>query len=329
MDKTPDNQRPVRILAATNASYATPLCVMLVSVACNLGKNRRLEIYIIDSGISARDRENIAASLRANRRGFREEDVHWLALDLTPIRDMVVDDHLSVETYSRLLAPDLLPADCDRILYLDCDLVAIKDVAEIYDAITDQKIVLAVQDIGIPFVDDPGGVFNYIELGISPDRPYFNGGVLGINMRRWREKEISKRILEYLRRYKDQIHYHDQGGMNAILHDEWGQLDLIWNQCTYPILHPEIWARAGYKRADWARVRDHAAIIHYSGSEKPWNIRRINKPRGIFFFRYFNKTAYRGTIKEPCPETIFGYRIYFFLWRMVRKIVYALRGLPP
>ena len=41
-----------------------------------------------------------------------------------------VDQHLSVETYYRLIIPEIMP-DYYKILYLDCDMVADHDVAEL------------------------------------------------------------------------------------------------------------------------------------------------------------------------------------------------------
>jgi lipopolysaccharide biosynthesis glycosyltransferase len=326
MDNPLQSPGTIRILSAANSAFAMPLAVMLVSVAANLDSSRRLVIYVMDSGLSARDRDNIAASLRANRPGFREGDLHWLALDPAQIGQLPVTRHVSADVYSRLLAPGLLPPDCDRVLYLDSDLVALADVASVYDMISDRKIVWAVHDVGIPLVSSPSGVFDYAELGIPATARYFNSGVMGINLKRWRREKVTERVFDYLHRSQGSVDYWDQGGLNAILHDEWAPLDLVWNQTTHSILHPEIWSAAGYARADWGRVRDHAAIIHFSGGDKPWKLRRVNKPRGLFFWRYFDKTVYRGTMRRPYLESLVGYRAYFFLWQKVRRLIYALRG---
>ena len=45
---------------------------------------------------------------------------------------LFVDQHLSVETYYRLIILEIMP-NYHKILYPDCDMVADRDVAELYD----------------------------------------------------------------------------------------------------------------------------------------------------------------------------------------------------
>lgn len=44
----------------------------------------------------------------------------------------------SVETYYRLIIPEIMP-DYYKILYLDCDMVADHDVAELYDSGSERR----------------------------------------------------------------------------------------------------------------------------------------------------------------------------------------------
>lgn len=63
-------------------------------------------------------------------------------------RKLFVDQHLSVETYYRLIIPEIMP-DYHKILYLDCDMVADHDVAELYDLDLKGAVIGAAKDIDV------------------------------------------------------------------------------------------------------------------------------------------------------------------------------------
>jgi lipopolysaccharide biosynthesis glycosyltransferase len=165
-------------------------------------------------------------------------------------------------------------------------------------------------------VSDEKGVFNYRSLGISADRPYFNAGVLLMNLRLWREEKLSDRIFDYLRSHGDAIHFWDQGGLNAVLHDRWNELPPFWNQ-TRGILFPEIWVEKGLQMEDWRRAQDQPKIIHFTGPAKPW-LRGMHRPGYSYFFRYFERTPYRSLYQSPVAERILGYHRYFAIWHFFR-----------
>ena len=124
--------QPVRVLCAANANYAVPLCVMLVSLVDNLAKNRGLEIFILARDFPKEKRQDVERSICAIRPDFELKDLHWIAPGLTLPEGLHLDGHLTVDTCSRLLAPEVLPEDCDRVLYLDSDMVVRADVSELF-----------------------------------------------------------------------------------------------------------------------------------------------------------------------------------------------------
>lgn len=55
---------------------------------------------------------------------------------------------MSVETYYRLIIPEIMP-NYHKILYLDCDMVADHDVAELYDFDLKGAVIGAAKDIDV------------------------------------------------------------------------------------------------------------------------------------------------------------------------------------
>jgi lipopolysaccharide biosynthesis glycosyltransferase len=303
----------VRILCAANAAYAGPLSAMLVSLLINFAPDRKLDIYVIATNIPEEDRQKIEASLRHNRPDFDLGSLHWLFPDMGLLRGLHVDKWIDLETYGRLLAPLVLPEDCDKVLYLDSDMVILSDVSVLYDSLNDNAMVHAARDQFVGVVSDSTGVFNYEALGIPPRTPYFNAGVLLINLRRWRQENVTGRAFDYLKQYQSAVQCWDQGALNALLHHDWTEIDPAWNQ-TNAIFYPERWKAWGNSIADWKKTRDHPKIVHYTTGEKPWL--GDTRPRYSYFFNYLDKTGYRDTFQGPRLERIIGFRLNYLLWRM-------------
>ena len=293
-----------------------PLCVMLTSVVEHFSEGRDLIVHIISNDATAQDREKVRESIAMVRPDLEHVELHWYAIDASVLEKLPLKAvHLSRDTYARLFAPYLLPATCERAIYLDCDLVVMADIAELFDSTANDGTVLhAVHDVDCPYVSSEGGVFDYEKRGIPPDTRIFNGGVLVMDLKSWRERDLTSPMLEYAERYGSQIHWADQGVMNAFLHHDWTPLDPRWNQLT-GILHEDKWLANGYSRQEWLRTKNDPYIVHFSGPYKPWGARRRYISRRIFFYRQLQKTVFRNTVpRYPYLEFLLGCRIYYHLW---------------
>jgi lipopolysaccharide biosynthesis glycosyltransferase len=317
-------KQPVTVACAANEGYVIPMTVMLTSIVCNLNPDRDMDIYIIESDIQSGQREKIETSILQNKKNQRV-DIHWLKLDKSLIDDLPVAGHvghITSETYARLLAPDLLPATCHRLVWLDCDVVVLADISALHDVDDDGQTVAAVSNVVHPYVSSPlyGStvVFNHAELGIPATNRYFQAGVMVVNLDLWRQRNISLRTLHYLKEHQEKVIYHDQGGLNAILHDQWFRLDQRWNQ-TAAVLEPEFWTSPAYSKEEWIKTKNDPFIVHFAGADKPWHP-GSKRPRASFFCRYFNKTLFKDDLKLFTLESKIGFRNYVILWKAKKKM---------
>jgi lipopolysaccharide biosynthesis glycosyltransferase len=225
-----------------------------------------------------------------------------------------------------LFAPELLPKSCERVIYLDCDLVVLRDIAELNNSVDGEHTVAAVSGVLYPYVSSLNGpakpiVFNYADLGIPASNRYFQCGVMVINLQLWRQQNVTFRVINYLETHKEDVVYLDQGGLNAVLYDQWSRLDQRWNQ-TGAIFFPERWASPAYSLDEWHRTKNDPFIVHYDGGHKPWNA-GFRRPRASFFYKYLKKTHFKRQHKIPAVallEGVIGYKCYFFLWRSAKPI---------
>ncbi len=247
---------PITIISAANRLYAMPLAVMMTSVVCNAKSGRDIDFYIIESDIDREMREKVEASVRQNKADTYQVTFHWITLDAEMVKNLPGAGHvahITPDTYAKVLAPDLLPASCHRAISLDSDLVVLADVADLlFDALDDQHTVAAVSNVFFPYVSSPflntsiPVVYNYEELGIPATKPLSPGRRLGDQRRSMAGNGKSRRGSSSIwRRIESKVYFHDQGGLNAILFDQWHRLDQRWNQ-TSTILQPEHWKAPAY-----------------------------------------------------------------------------------
>ncbi len=150
----------------------------------------------------------------------------------------------------------------ERVLFLDADLLVMRDVAELWETPLDERVLAAAPDAAVPLCSAPRGVKGWQALGIPHDAAYFNCGVLLIHLGRWRERNVTQRALRYFENTREPIDFLHQEALNAVLWDDWKRLDPRWNLLA---------SRAGRSfdrsgREDWKRP----GIVHFAGRMKPW-----------------------------------------------------------
>ncbi|MBP1933014.1 glycosyltransferase family 8 protein [Ammoniphilus resinae] len=234
----------INIVTAANDRYAGHLAVMLYSLLKNKISPLPVTIYIIDSQISSQNK-----SLLNNTVEKFDSKIIYLTINSTIYERFKTFKHISKETYYRISIPDLLDRDIEKAIYLDSDLVVVEDITALWNHTIDSFFIGAVKDAGLKRSRNS-------ELFIPKNSNYFNAGVLILNLNKWREFNITNKIINFIKDNSERIVYPIQDPMNAILHDQWLILDKRWNY--QPYLH---------KRNPQIKP----AIIHYCGPKKPWN----------------------------------------------------------
>ena len=242
----------VRIACAVNRSYLLPLAVMLRSLQAHLRPQYKCELYLLHTGIPDQSLAVIPSTI----------ETHSILLSKEQMSGAPRAARFPHEASAPLLLPDLLPPAVERVLFLDADLLVMRDVAELWETPLDGRVVGAVGDAAVPQCAGSRGVKGWQALGLPPDAAYFNCGVLLIHLGRWRERHVTGRALRYLETTREPIDFLHQEALNAVLWDDWKSLDPCWNLLA---------SRAGRSfdrsgREDWKQP----GIVHFAGRMKPW-----------------------------------------------------------
>lgn len=259
-----------------------PLAVMLQSAAGNLAEGSSVDAHVVSDGLSSRTRDRVESSLPAAMR------VHWVPRTTVEFAGFPRWGRMSLGTYHKTTLGSWLPPDVGRAIWIDCDVLVSGDLTALWRTPMGGRTALACTDRVVPRIGATFGVAGWRDLGLPPDAPYFNAGIMLVDVNRWRERDTERRSNDYLRRFGPRVWFWDQESLNAALAGDWGPLDDGWN---WP---PD----RRLPRAPAGRADGFPWIVHFSGNIKPWRI----PGRGRFFAEYdrwLARTAWAGTRRAP------------------------------
>lgn len=311
--KERDTKRPIVLVSGADEKYALPLAASIRSAIDSVPPQRHLEIYVLDGGITEISRQKLKDSWSSPR-----VTVHWLQPSLNDIADLVTESYLSLTAYARLFMPLLLPRSVDKLIYLDADLIVLKNLEEMWNIELGDASIAAVNDYHTPYLNTREAcgratycdrevrtslpVPNYRELGLSGTAPYFNSGVMVVNLAKWREMEVPQRAFEILRANAAHVRYCDQYALNVLFSEKWRPLDLRWNQ----ICNLRFWPgenSSAFSPEVFRQIRDEPWIVHFTWINKPW-MTGCNHPATNLFFQYVDRTAWRGWRPPAHPKSL-------------------------
>ena len=186
--KKESTYRIINVLCATDNNYAPYCGVMLTSFLEN-HKAFHTEVYII-----------VKNNMKEEKRLKRLEERYDVKLNMVEFSFNDVTSSFpignggwTIEMYYRLFAPVLLPKDIDRVLYLDCDIIVDGDVSKMY--FSEIKDISAI--VTTDFMSIQAG--NPKRLGYDERHGYFNSGMMLINIPYWREHDILRRSIKFIK----------------------------------------------------------------------------------------------------------------------------------
>ena len=194
------------VLCAADENYIRPLAVTLFSAASSLAEGSFLHVVVMDGGITESSWQGLKESLVD-----LPIKIQVIRPDRDEISDLGISHHITHTAYFRLLAARLLPQSIDKVIYLDADILVRRDLTELWNYDVGDHYCLAAINIACPFINarQAGHTFqnsipylaaispipNWRKLGLDGSAPYFNSGVMLINLKRWRDESIEGKLL--------------------------------------------------------------------------------------------------------------------------------------
>lgn len=265
--------REIPIFFSTDDNYIPYLDVAVRSLIANASKEYRYRIVVLNTGL---DPNNVAQVKENECDGFAIDFID-ISKPIETIKSHFKDVyHFSIVTYYRLFIASLFP-QYDKIVYLDCDLVVLGDISELYHVPLEEHILGAAPE---QFVQNTESFRQYakIALGVNPDR-YVNAGVLVINLKEFRRNRIEEKFVDLITNYDFDLLDPDQAYLNYLCQDQIYMLPNGWNKEPMPL------------PCDGAKN-----IVHYALYKKPWQYDDVLD--GEYFWHYAEQSSFYHRILE-------------------------------
>jgi lipopolysaccharide biosynthesis glycosyltransferase len=251
----------IDVACAADARYVPHSATMIASALAQHHSDLRVH-YLHGPELPPRARRSLTEMVEE-----RGGSVSFLEIDPLRVAGLPSWDYISATMWYRVFLPELLP-DVERVLYLDADTIIVDSLAPLWQIDLSGKLVGAVTNVFQRAVADQPEEF---ELRRS-EPPYFNSGVLLMNLELMREQGSSEQLLEYARANADRLGWPDQDALNQVLGAKRHPLHPRWNLMNSFLVFP--WSEETFEVETLAEARSNPAIRHFEGPSvnKPWHL---------------------------------------------------------
>lgn len=204
--------------------------------------------------------------------------------------------HFSIEMYYRILAQFLLPESIERVLWLDADIIVLKDITAFYKQSFEGKKYIVASDYGV-------NTHEYWKphrknLGFPDEYVYFNSGVMLMDLVRLRKETSKEKIIRTAHEIQDHMIFPDQDILNYLYQEDVKYVD--WKIYNYQHM--------SRSRIDSKDLRE-IAILHYVGGRKPWQYWSLT----VDSCHYWKTRVQQGYWKEAVAT----------YWKQYKELMYV------
>lgn len=286
----------MNVLFSSDDNYAQHLGVAMYSL---LDKNREMEeisIYIVDNGITEDNRQKLKTVINE----FSNASIHFILFDSWKQKlHLNLLWPISLSSYARLFMASMLPAEMEKVLYLDCDMIVYDSLTELWNTDMHGCVIAAVQDYQS---DAPK-----LKIGLQSSDAYFNAGMLLVDLKAWREQSCEGKCLRFIEDHEGNVFHHDQGVLNGTFRGAWHRLPVQYNIMTLNYFIDPRKMKAfckensldEYPEREISKAKARPSILHFTPSltTRPW-VRTCKHPMRYLYWQYLAKTPW----KDAQPE---------------------------
>lgn len=274
-----------------------------------------LKIYLL---VGEQDRDWIQPLVRLIEDSGSTAQIKTVSKEL--FSDLKYNLQFTSATYYRVMAGACFEES--KIIYLDSDIIVKGSLVELWNTDLENYPLAAVSD---PFITD------FQRLDLNPEEGYFNSGIMLLNLDRWRELGLGEKVLAFIKKFPNKVHYADQCGLNAVLKGDWKRLEPKWNLQT-AFLEKETLqdCKKAFSEKDLNEALLLPKIIHYTGRLKPWNL-GCNHPYKKLFWSNLSQTPFKRRLPLDFSfvnliKSFFPLAVKKYYWRLVSKRQIVLLG---
>lgn len=262
----------IPIFFAADNNYMPYLDVAISSLIEHANKDNIYQIYVLNTGLDETYKNMIQSQEKDNVK-IKFFDMSYY---VDSIKDRFVEIlHFSMASYYRLFIQNLFP-QYKKVLYLDCDIVVLRDVAELYNIDLEGNMLAGAVEQFVANIDEYS---NYARFALGLDASkYINSGILVMDLEKFRQNKIEQKFTYLISNFNFELVDYDQAYLNFLCKNQIKILPSGWNKTNY--------------RSDY---EGELSIVHFALAEKPW---QSDVNNGNYFWDYAKKSKFYDIIKR-------------------------------
>ena len=281
------------IVCGIDSNYVVPLCALMASIAAahptDAGRPRMIVLHTA-LGRSAGWTVMSCGELLGL-------DVQLRRVPGVPGR-YPVTGWVSDAAYLRLALPEVV-TDEPVVLYLDADILVLRDLGPLLRQPLDGAPIAAVRDPQNPIIGTGIALPGCDRIRVPRGREYFNSGVMLLDLNACTELAIFERARQFLIEFPGEARLWDQDALNVAVDGCWQRLDRCWNTFAMSALaaQPDFFhhtAEPVMPLVDLLADEYTAAVLHFAGPVKPWREDFPPVPLRTLYRRFLPAVALAG-----------------------------------
>ena len=243
----------LNIAFAIDKNYLKPCGITLYSITKN-NPDLHIDFHIFTTFFDPKGYQDILEKNKNIR-------IHVYILNTQFYDNLQINGHFTTAIYYRLSIASILKDKLEKFWYLDADILCVDSMKDMLSINIENHILAAVQDKCMK----P----EYIEsIGLNGNNPYFNSGVLFINVKAWNDFQVFEKFNQLIskRDYK----FPDQDVLNILLENKVKFIDQKFNFFTQESINP--------------------VLIHFVSSPKPWS---VAAPHSARYLEYYYQSPWK------------------------------------
>ena len=283
--------RPIHIALTFNEKYWALAYTVMRSICLSTRLRAELVFHLCHRTLAPEHKADFAMITAEFGSEVRYYDIDRMPMYASIASRAAYNRRLSNLVYARLLFGTFIPEEVTRLTYLDCDIMVYAPIERIAE--------IDLQGHPIAAVNEPHSF--HISMGrdmrlkndlFDAADPYFNAGLIVIDMAGWRAANILEKLEAAIADGTMDRIYYDQDFLNLVFKNDWLELDQRWNMVDPRPIHQTL----------------RPYLLHYTGAGKPWK-----RTANVAFLR-----AYRHVMTNELYNRYMLYR-----WR--KKLTWPIR----
>lgn len=197
----------MNVMYLCNDAYVYIAAVSIISLLENNKDVDNIHIFIVGEEISQDNKNKLYQTVSSYNRDLS-------ILDKPDIKRLIgceVEMHWWIENvFSRVFLGEVFKGypDVKKLIYIDCDTLVVGKLSDLWEVDLEDHIAAGVLEAM--------GNLHKKAIGLRNQDPYFNAGLILFDVRKWRDEDYDKKVVDFIRKVNGKMEYADESVLNGI-----------------------------------------------------------------------------------------------------------------